>query len=98
MKINVFMLAFHEDIVRVVEISDNSKNILDDVFYWGQNDFQPQNGICSVSVGDVIEHNGLHIILPIGFKEITPAQLAEYKKVPRRDRYFYVQDTFAIHD
>lgn len=62
-----------EGIVRSVDIpnSTSKKGLLDAVFYWGQNDFQPQQ-LPSVSVGDVIElPNGeLHRITSIGFKQL----------------------------
>lgn len=70
MIINVRMLAFHDNIIRPVDVPDsqviNNKDgvmgFLVLVYHYGQNDFvQGQNAdtirrsICSVSVGDVIE-------------------------------------------
>ncbi len=93
MKYKVHMLAFHEPTVeRTVEVPDDelvqdTDHILERIFYYGQNDFQPQAGICSVSVGDVAELNGtLHMVAPMGFKEITEAQMEEIKNLPREQR------------
>ena len=63
MKFNVHMVAFHNPI-RVREVSPDihelkacscNADILEAIFKYGQNDFQPQTGFCSVSVGDVVE-------------------------------------------
>jgi hypothetical protein len=60
--------------------------ILDRVFYWGQNDFQPQQ-ICSVSMGDVVEHEGRYFLcLDIGWEEINVQTLESYDKLERIDR------------
>ena len=78
MIVDVHMLAFYENkgTIRHVEIPDykderDKQDILDLVFQYGQNDFQPQN-IYSVSVGDVIELDDEYwMVAPLGFKEIT---------------------------
>jgi hypothetical protein len=62
MKFKVHMVAFEEpirvrmvepDIVELAEAKTTS-DVLESIYKWGQNDFQPQN-CCSVSVGDVVE-------------------------------------------
>jgi hypothetical protein len=87
MKVKVYMLAFGKpDEVREVDVPGPAT--LDAVFYYGQNDFQPQQHP-SVSMGDVIELNGkLFVIQAVGFKEITKEQLKNYKKLERIDRQF----------
>lgn len=62
MKYKVYMLAFEQGKIREVEVpeaevSASTEDLLERIFYWGQNDFQPQK-ICSVSTGDVAEVNG----------------------------------------
>lgn len=45
--------------------------LLDDVFMYGQNDFQPDSRCCSVSVDDVIVVLGRRFVVkPVGFEEI----------------------------
>ena len=89
MKVKVLMLAFGDPgQVREVEVPVESESVLDEVFRYGQNDFQPQR--CpSVSKGDVIEYNGHHLVASFGFKELSEEQLQEYTAMDRRDRYFY---------
>jgi hypothetical protein len=83
MKIKVHLFAFGNGVIREVEIPDREfaaplavflgkktlpEYILERVFYWGQNDFQPQQ-FPSVSAGDVIEYEDkLYLISPRGFK------------------------------
>jgi hypothetical protein len=57
------------------------------VFYYGQNEYQPQNH-CSVSVGDVIEleGHGFFRVDPSGFSKLAPDVMRTYRKTPRRDR------------
>lgn len=92
----VHMLAFaKEDTVRTVEIPEDKmeadvETTLDLIFEYGQNDFQPKR--CpSVSMGDVIElHDGsFHLVVAVGFKKISPDELATYRSMPRRDRLFF---------
>lgn len=86
MIIKVLMLAFGKpNEIREVTIPDNTpKNeILEAVFHYGQNDFQPQNH-CSVSVGDVAIVDGKHYLCAaIGWKELTAEQLEFHKKMNR---------------
>ena len=92
MKIKVQMLAFCEPgTIREVDIPQNevtSTNILDLVFKYGQNDFQPQK--CpSVSVGDIIElGNDLFVVCPFGFHKVTNEEYTKFLMLDRRDRSF----------
>jgi len=91
MKFKVHMLAFCKTgTIRIVDVPQNKiesaendipsylkeKTVLELIFYYGQNDFQPQR-IPSVSVGDVVEmgneDNPRYFEVNMsGFKEITP--------------------------
>lgn len=76
----------------VMEHGKSVEGLLERIFYHGQNEFQPRQ-CCSVSMGDVAEiANGdtlrFYLCKAMGWKEITPEQLAEYKELPRRDRMF----------
>ena len=93
MKYTVHMLAFHEPPVeRTVDVPDNeivqdTDHILERIFYYGQNDFQPVADTCSVSVGDVVVlDDTLQMVAPCGFKEITEEQMEKIKQLPRQDR------------
>lgn len=91
MIVEVEMLAFGEPgEVRKVEIPENLDNVtvLDSVFHYGQNDFQPQNHP-SVSAGDVIRYKGEnYLVASVGFKKLTDEQLNEYRSLDRKDRFF----------
>lgn len=90
--VEVEMLAFGDPgEIRSVGIPPDTEpaNILDEVYHWGQNDFQPQQHP-SVSMGDVIRHDdGKYIVCSVGFKKLTDEQYADYLKMERRDRHFY---------
>ena len=92
MKIKVELLAFMNGEIREVEIPDDLKNITDDelfekVFHYGQNDFQPVEGRCSVSAGDVIHYDGRKCFIAMtGFEDLSEETYLKYKSVPRRDR------------
>jgi len=92
------MCAFHEPIIiREVNVPDdhiketNDEELLDIIYQYGQNDIQNVHGVCSVSVGDVIEipFAGLYRVSSIGFKQMTPDEFEKYKLIPRRDRTYY---------
>lgn len=93
MKVKTHLLAFEEDMIRMVEIPDevgvrgaSEDDILNETFAYGQNDFQPQQ-MPSLSVGDVIELNGeYHLIMSVGFKKIAQSEFESYKAIPMRDR------------
>ena len=60
---------------------------LDLIFKYGQNDFQPQPRMCSVSIADVIEFNDLlYLVLPTGFKEISQLEYEEFIDLPLEKR------------
>ena len=62
------------------------EDILERVFYYGQNDFQPKPHP-SVSMGDVIElGDDFWMIRAIGFRRMTKMELVQYVATPRRDR------------
>lgn len=78
--VRVHMFAFSDDRskIREVEIPQEEyesthsvQEVLELVFRYGQNDFQPQS-IYSVSVGDVAELNGhYYMVMSYGFQEIS---------------------------
>jgi hypothetical protein len=91
MIVEVEMLAFGEPgEIRKVEIPHDNLDritVLDSVFHYGQNDFQPQNHP-SVSAGDVIRYNGEHyLVAGMGFRKLTNDQLARYRSLDQRDRF-----------
>lgn len=97
MKFQVQMLAFQEKgLVREVDVSDQvlremdftKESLLDKIFYYGQNDFQPLR--CrSVSVGDVIiVHGHLYLVDRTGFKEIDNKEFEDYKS-HSQTRFYY---------
>ena len=99
MTFKVHMLANHDPYcIREVVIPDTAQvtdetsqaTLLDLVFYYGQNEFQPLRDRYSVSCGDVIElHDGsLHVVASVGFKQISPEQFEKYKLMERLDRSF----------
>lgn len=79
MIVEVEMRAFGGGKIRPVEIPDEYKDIpdeevLDIVFYWGQNDFQPLP-YPSVSVGDVVRLNGsLYACRSTGWEKINASE------------------------
>lgn len=98
MIVKVQMRAFCKDgTYREVEIPEDGKQVtlsqlLDLVYKYGQNDFQPKQ--CpSVSVGDVIEiGDGLFVVCAAGFHRFTPEEFANYVALPRLDRSFACYD------
>jgi hypothetical protein len=100
MQFKVHMLAFEvePDTIRMVEVPDEEvkENIwerLEQVFYYGQNDFAigpEKNTTCSVSMADVVEIDGkYYICAACGFHEITSEEFEAFKQVDRRDRSFH---------
>lgn len=84
MKFKVHMLAFcDKGTVREVEVPDqeipsnDTYRLLDLIFYYGQNDFQPKP-FPSVSVGDIIELNipftKYFEVKSVGFSLITSCE------------------------
>ena len=100
----VHMLAFMDGEIRNVNVPDEEifgmlvsyfldfgsiNQLLERIFYWGQNDFQPVCNRCSVSMGDVAEINGMFFVYQsMGWKQLSAEQLEEYRAVDRHDRTF----------
>ena len=95
--IKVYLLAFgKQGQIRIVQIphiiENNLLQTLEQVFHYGQNDFQ-QQPCPSVSVGDVIElNNDLFLVCPTGFYKMTTVEFAKYLEIPRLDRSFHAYD------
>lgn len=70
----------------LITSKDKLDRILNEVFYWGQNDHQSKE--CpSVSVGDVIHIIGKYFrVASIGFEPLTVPDYADYREVDARDR------------
>lgn len=70
------------------EVVSDTMELLERIYYWGQNDFQPRQ-CCSVSMGDVAEVDGkFYICVSFGWKELSKDEFAEYKALPLQDRRF----------
>lgn len=71
------------------------EGLLDLIYMYGQNDYQPREGICSVSKGDVIEIEreeypaDFYLVKSVGFRRITPAEFEDYASTSRHDRDLY---------
>ena len=82
----VTQFRFNDGKTRIVEVptsypSETTEVILNSVFHFGQNDFQPKDSP-SVSVGDVIEvGNEKHIVKNFGFEKITDEFFNTLKEV-----------------
>ena len=110
MKYKVHMLAFKGPVqVREVEIElgeylscESTEQILNVIYHWGQNDFQPQQ-CYSVSAGDVIElppketgkgklsapanwEPGYWLVNGKGFRHMDQAQFDIHKAKPEAER------------
>ena len=80
MKVQAFLYAFQNGAVREIDIPDDvipegadDEILLALAFKYGQNDFQPVRGRCSVSVNDVVElRPGVAFrCLNVGWEEAT---------------------------
>lgn len=75
MIVEVEMLAFGNGEIREVEVPDGEvtsdvDQMLELVFHYGQNDFQPKNHP-SVSVGDVVRlNNERYAVAGLGFRKV----------------------------
>lgn len=99
MHVLVHMLAFMQGQIREVRIPGEALDtigtsthaILDLTFMYGQNDMQPVADRCSVSVGDVIEHESeYHVVMPTGFLTITEEAFETYKSLGDVERRRYI--------
>jgi hypothetical protein len=94
MRFYVEQLAFNElsGIMRPVDIEDQEvaekeNQVLEQIFYHGQNDFQPQAGFYSASMGDVVHLNKKYFIIAgVGHKELTAEEYENYKIMTRDER------------
>ena len=72
--IDVIQFRFNQGKIRKVELPEikyEIREVLNDVYHFGQNSFQPKNSP-SVSKGDVILiDSDKYIVLDIGFEKIT---------------------------
>ena len=107
MKFRVEMLAFEDARgsagFREVEVPDTEATaareegvdaLLERIFYWGQNDFQPK-AFPSVSVGDVVYLTTVgggtryFLVSGVGFTELTAESYQRYKEMTPDDRRMY---------
>lgn len=92
------MHMFQTGIIRKVNVPDeelkNDISDLDRIFYWGQNDFQPDGTRVSVSAGDVIRFQGKRYLVKfLGYEEIGNEQLTTeptelLRRIMKNDTYF----------
>lgn len=87
MKVKVELNMFMPGKIRTVNVPKHKlqgtiNQQLDQVFYYGQNDFQPQK-LPSVSAGDIIQFKGdRYLILTLGFKKLKPGeQITDLRKL-----------------
>lgn len=91
MKFIVELLAYGKDgEVREVALANPMGPIdflLGQIFEVGQNEVMPQDHP-SVSVGDVIQLDSgdKYLVLPIGFKKLSPTDYERYKAIPQNQR------------
>jgi hypothetical protein len=88
------MLGVGKGELRPVEIPDSdhpdlmsNDRLLDRVFYYGQNDFQPMKDCYSVSVGDVAHMRGrFWLCQSVGWRELTNEEYFIYEASDRHSR------------
>ena len=99
------MLAHQDGRLQPVNVPNNelanrtTEQVLERVYVWGQNDFQPVPECCSVSIGDVaLYHGRFWILRSYEWVEICPADLEKYAKIDQRDRTWskYVRPEYII--
>jgi hypothetical protein len=94
MQFKVHMLTFgNPEEFRIVDVppkellNKTEKEVLELIFQYGQNDFQPQDHP-SVSVGDVIEYyNKYFAVSGVGFAEISEQEFEKNKNMTREERF-----------
>jgi hypothetical protein len=66
--------------------------LLEAVFVHGQNDFQNVPGVCSVSIGDIIEldaslgYGKYHLVAPLGFSYVSDKEFRTYLAADQSNR------------
>jgi len=79
MKVLAELHAYQSGVLREIEIPEaeviaangDREALLESAFYWGQNDVQPVERRCSLSVGDVIQiEDARYRVLGLGFVEL----------------------------
>jgi hypothetical protein len=77
MKFEVELIMFQKGTIRVVDVPDQALtgeliHDLDQIFYYGQNDVQPNPKRVSVSAGDVVRYHGTrYLINTVGFNKLN---------------------------
>lgn len=77
MKFEVELNMFQNGAIRVVDVPDSALtgdlvHDLDQIFFYGQNDIQPNSKRVSVSAGDVVRYHGTrYLINTVGFKKLN---------------------------
>jgi hypothetical protein len=77
MKFEVELIMFQKGAIRVVDVPDSALtgdliHDLDQIFYYGQNDIQPNPKRVSVSAGDVVRYHGArYLIDTVGFNKLN---------------------------
>lgn len=75
-----------EEISRKTTKTSTQSFMLELIFKYGQNDFQPKK-MPSVSMGDVIEYDGkLFVVCALGFNELKAEKLALYEEMTPIER------------
>lgn len=87
-----------EVLVKDYEKEDDNLTILEKVYYWGQNDLQPQKHP-SVSVGDIIEiaiekEILFFLICPLGFHQLSKKEYNNFKMIPQKNRSLEAYEGF----
>ena len=91
------MLAYTDNKIRHIDVPDHEftgdiKVDLEKVFYYGQNDFQPQP-FPSLSVGDVVEYNEMYFYCDgVGWKKISKNNFDIYANTPLEKRREVIKD------
>lgn len=84
MVFEVEMWMFQKGKIRKVTVPDEeltgTTKDLDRIYYWGQNDFQPDRKRVSVSAGDVIRFQGQRYLV----KFLGYEKLKENEKLPKK--------------
>jgi len=102
-KVHLVALGRYGD-YRMVEITsednvfarDNTAGVLQEVWYWGQNENDRQDKP-SVSMGDVAELWGRYwLCCSMGWKELTFNEWLDYLGMSNQDRMMYALDSTKV--